>query len=495
MKIIDIYWKRANIYLVLDSKLDNKEIKLNNYDIDINKDTVSFNVTNLPEGNPLNRGKYSLSVDGQKVLVDDKLLSLLDDRSRIFYYERRNEAMLVDFDIEKDSSFVMNVEYVKKKYDVLGYNFKLVTKKILSFFMNLFYRICRLFRVGNNHILFLSENNDYLGDNLSALYEKYKELNEYKLKTYYKDVFHIKSVFHKIIHFIKLVYYVSKSDIIYVDNYVPTLTYIKLSNKTKLVQLWHAGIGFKSVGYARFGLEGSPNPFRSSHRRYDYAIVDDESLVNIYKEVFGAKKEIFRSYGIPRLDGYLDKNKIDSTISNLYDKYEYLKNKKIIMFCPTYRGSGSKDAYYDYSLIDLEKIYNFCKKNNFIFIIKMHSFIREKISIDKKYSDLIKDLSSENINDLIYITDIMISDYSSCAYEYSLFDRPLIFYRFDSAYYEYTRPMHGVDKFTTKQYIVNDFDSLMNTLEKIKNVKVEDRFKNTRKRNTNSCERIIKLLK
>ena len=361
--------------------------------------------------------------------------------------------------------------------------------------MNVVYRIVRLFKLRNNNVLFLTENNDDLGDNLDILYSKYKELGEYKVRKYHKDIFHINSIFNKIIHFIKLVYLTAKSDIIFVDNYTPTLTYLTISKNTKLVQLWHAGIGFKSVGYARFGLDGSPNPFRSSHRRYDYAIVDDESLIDIYKEVFGVKRSIFRSYGIPRLDGYLDKDKIDNTIDSLYKKYNYLKNKKIIMFCPTYRGSGSKDAYYDYSLIDLDRIYDYCKKNDFIFIIKMHGFIKKKIVIDKKYSDIIVDLSGENINDLIYITDIMISDYSSCAYEYSLFDRPLIFYRFDSAYYEYTRPMHSVDKFTTKQFIVHDFNELMNTLNKLKDVDINNRFANMKSRNKNSCERIIKLLK
>ena len=495
MKITNIYWQRANINLVIDNKLDNKTVRLNNYEVTTHDNIVSFNVSNLPEGEPLKRGKYNLYIDDNKVLLDDKLLKLLDDKSRIFYYEKRNEAMLVDFDIDKDSSFIMNVEYVKKKNSSLGYKIRLILKPILSFFMNVFYRVCRLFKLRRNNVLFLTENGDKLGDNLDILYKKYKELKEYKVRKYSKDIFHIGSIIKKIIHFIKLVYLVSKSDIIFVDNYTPTLTYLNISKSTKLIQLWHAGIGFKSVGYARFGLDGSPNPFKSSHRRYDYAIVDDESLIDIYKEVFGVKRSIFRSYGMPRLDGYLNKDKIENTINNLYEKYSMLKNKKIIMFCPTYRGSGSKDAYYDYSLIDLDRIYDYCKKNGFVFVIKMHGFIKEKIKIDKKYSDLIIDLSNENINDIIYLTDIMISDYSSCAYEYSLFNRPLIFYRFDSAYYEYTRPMHSVDKFTSKQYIVNTFDELMDVLNKLKNVEIKDRFKDMKKRNTNSCEEIIKLLR
>ena len=90
----------------------------------------------------------------------------------------------------------------------------------------------------------------------------------------------------------------------------------------------------------------------------------------------------------------------------------------------------------------------------------------------------------------------MITDYSSCAYEYSLFDRPLVFYRFDKYYYEFTRPMHTVNEFTTKQYEVLDFGNLMRVLNELKDVKIEDRFKNIKKKeNSDSCEKIIKLLK
>ena len=124
----------------------------------------------------------------------------------------------------------------------------------------------------------------------------------------------------------------------------------------------------------------------------------------------------------------------------------------------------------------------------------MHPFIKKKIEIPEEYKNNIIDLSSMDINNLIYITDIMITDYSSCAYEYSFFNRPLIFYRYDKELYEYLRPMHTVDVFTKKQYEVKDFNSLMKVLNKLKNVSIDDRFKNVVKRNTNSCEIIERVV-
>ena len=97
-----------------------------------------------------------------------------------------------------------------------------------------------------------------------------------------------------------------------------------------------------------------------------------------------------------------------------------------------------------------------------------------------------------DVNDLIYVSDIMITDYSSCAYEYSLFDRPLIFYRFDKEIYEYERPMHTVDAFTSKQYEVKEFEELMKVLNELKNVKIENRYKNVKDDSNNACSEIEK---
>ena len=507
MKIIDIYWQRANLFLVFDKDInsdvfligDNKKIKL-----DYKKNIVSFNITNIPEGQALLADNYNITIDDELVLLDDKVIPCLFDKSRDFRFGKDTELCVVDFNIDEERTFIIRVDYYKKNFKL--YNEKFKTKVVRVFkrsfkpfmvlCMNIYYHFMRVFKFGNNNVLFLTENLDKLDGNLKILYDEYIKLKEYKVRKYSRDFFHINSYLLRIKHFMFVIGKVAKSDIVIVDNYCPTLTFVNFSKKTRYVQLWHAGIGFKSVGYARFGLDGSPNPFKSSHRRYTDAIVDQEKLIDIYKEVYGVKRDIFKSYGMPRLEGYLDSEKIDKTINKLYKEEPILKDKKIILFSPTYRGTGSRNAYYDYSLIDLGVIYDYCKKNDFIFVIKMHPFIRQKIKIDKKYSDRIVDLSDIDINELIYITDIMITDYSSCAYEYSLFDRPLVFYRFDKAIYEFTRPMHTVDEFTSKQYEVQTFDDLMHVLNKLSDVKIENRFKTIKKKNNlNSCEKIIKLLK
>ena len=85
----------------------------------------------------------------------------------------------------------------------------------------------------------------------------------------------------------------------------------------------------------------------------------------------------------------------------------------------------------------------------------------------------------------------MITDYSSCAYEFSLFNRPLIFFRYDKDLYEYERPVHTLDVFTQKQYEAKTFDELLDILESLKvETDISLRFSNMRELKTDCCKKI-----
>lgn len=257
----------------------------------------------------------------------------------------------------------------------------------------------------------------------------------------------------------------AKQDIIFIDDYAPIFNYLHLSDRTTLVQVWHAGEGFKSVGYSRFGQKGSPHPERSAHKAYDYAITGSERLVKVYSEVFGLPEDRILPLGMARLDGFLDENTVKEKREEFYKKYPKLKNKKIILFCPTFRGTGQKSAHYDYSQIDQKKIYDFCG-DEYIWAYKMHPFVTEKPDIPAEYKDRIIDLGDyENINDLYYVTEIMITDYSSAYYEFALMSKPVLFYTYDREIYELTRSVHKPVKETAPGKVCDTFEELVQALK------------------------------
>ena len=195
-----------------------------------------------------------------------------------------------------------------------------------------------------------------------------------------------------------------------------------------LTQIWHAGVGFKSVGYARFGLKGSPDPYNSAHRRYTYALVGNEHLRRIYSEVFGIEEEALLATGMPRLDHFLDEKVEKEYREEMADKFPWSAKGRVIVFAPTFRGTGQRTAYYPYDEIDMDRLYRMCVETDTYFVFEMHHFIRKRPDISAEYADRIFDLSDESLTKLFFIADVLVTDYSSCFYDYLLLKKPVVFF-------------------------------------------------------------------
>ena len=124
-----------------------------------------------------------------------------------------------------------------------------------------------------------------------------------------------------IFSWIKVVTKIARQDVIFVDDYAPVFGFFHLGKKTKLIQVWHAGEGFKSVGYSRFGKDGSPFPAGSCHKQYTHVITGSEHLIDVFHEVFGIEKEAFYPVGMPRMDGFLNHEVIEKFQREFYSKY------------------------------------------------------------------------------------------------------------------------------------------------------------------------------
>ncbi len=508
MNIInDISWERTNLILKFDEVDKNSKFILTNqkeeFELKSENNQIKILLTNTPEGTILPEGKWNILSNLESVRVTEKIISKLDDLSRIYKYKGNTYAYIVTFSINENMELSIHTQFMmknKKPEKVRPlFEAKKIKKKIKNVIQiislavaNVIYKIVHTINFKKqNSVLFLNENGDELQGNSLFFYNYLITRGKYNIKKYCKNVFTKKlNYFERLSEIISI----ASCSYIIVDNYTPLLTYLNIGKDVKLIQLWHAGVGFKAVGYARFGQKGSPHPFISGHRKYDYAIVDNESLIDVYEEVFGISKSKFIPVGMPRLEGYLNEDKIKKTINNFYQKNKNLKNKKIILFAPTYRGTGQVNAYYDMDMINQDKLADFCKKNNFITIFKFHPFVNNKIEIKEEYKDIFYDYTFQyDINDIFYITDVLITDYSSCAYEYSLFDRPIIFYRYDKVLYEYLRKMHTKDVFSKETYETKDFNELIDILQKLSNkpkCSIKKDIKNLR--NTNSCSIIEK---
>lgn len=489
IKIVDVFWDRIylNIIFECDSEENNvflvsntQKIELDLQKIKENKYKSVINITNLANIVMLKNENYEFIAkkNGKNHLIEitTELGYKLENLDKIYRYSGRNLAYTISFEPKSNEDkitcvlisrfMIINKNYYKEQIQGSKKKLRRAVFVLGKNCLNLLYQVFSCFHVNKkNKVLLMSETRTPIGGNLKALEERLKERKINK-KIYYSFFKTLELSKTKVIFkYLKLVWLLSKQEIVFVDDYCPIFKFIKLNKKTKLVQLWHAGVGFKSVGYARFG-SGGPYPYTSCHRKYDYAVVGGDALIPVYAEVFGINEEKILPYGLPRLDGFLDDKKIFATREEVYLKYPILKGKKVILFAPTFRGSGQKVANYPFEKIDLDAVYDLCNKENYIFVIKMHPFVRERIKIPEEYKQYIMDLSDyPDINELFYITDILVTDYSSNIYDFSLLNRPIIFYTFDLDFYQIINKVHRPIKEYAPGKVCLKFDDVIETIK------------------------------
>lgn len=355
----------------------------------------------------------------------------------------------------------------------------------------------RLFKEKPNRILFTSDSREKLGGNLEFVYHRLIERGldkNFELRTLFKES--IKSK-RKLKDKLLFPYLLATSKTILLDDYHPMLYKINLSKSKKIVQLWHASGPFKTVGFSRLGKPGGPALMSKTHRIYTHAIVSSEYAVPFYAEAFSMPTEAVIPTGIPRVDPFFSASYKEEIIQKLHKEFPAVeKAKKVILFSPTFRGYGPSNANYPFNtMVDLEKMAQYAYENNAIFLIKLHPFIIKNINIPEEYQDVLIDVFNyREINDLLFVTDLLITDYSSVVFEYSIFEKPMIFYAYDLEEYIASRDFYVEFEQFVPGKIVKTFDELMYSIKTndFEQEKIID-FKNLyfKYQDTNSTDRVI----
>ena len=332
---------------------------------------------------------------------------------------------------------------------------------LFNFGINVLYSLGRLMPNKQNRVVFASESRQNLSGNMLYVLNKAKEL----------DLTNGKKVLTSFINGNRLLFYarcavlLGSCDTVVTDDYFPLINRLRFSKKVRIIQLWHACGAYKTVGYSRCGKVGAPRLDGPSHRCYTHAIVSSEAMRRHYAEAFGIRQENVYATGIPRTDVFFDKDYAALKKSDLLSEYPLLNGKKIMIFAPTFRGNGKHSAHYPQEAVDLERLAEFCRNNGWVTIFKMHPFVNN-FTLPKGYDDVFIDMSSyREINDLLFLADLLITDYSSVIYEASLLDIGMLFYVFDLEEYTASRDFYEPFERYLAGKCAHNFDELLSALE------------------------------
>ena len=160
-------------------------------------------------------------------------------------------------------------------------------------------------------------------------------------------------------------------------------------------------------------------------RRIEYL----ETVIENKNENLKNTPEVIKPLGISRTDVFFNQEFIKNAYEKLYAVFPQAEGKKVILYAPTFRGRVAKAKAPD--KLDVPMFMNELR-DEYVLVIKQHPLVKKLPEIPEECKDFAIDVTnSMQIDDLICTADICISDYSSLIFEYSLFERPMIFFAYD----------------------------------------------------------------
>ena len=252
-----------------------------------------------------------------------------------------------------------------------------------------------------------------------------------KYKFYYMAKEERKVFFHLLF---VIPFIMSRANIILMDNAFMPMSYFKIRKETKVLQLWHGTGSIK-----KFGQDSNVGRLKLLEKKInsniDYLFVNSDLLVEEYAGAFGVDKKVVYATGLPRTDWLLrlvNDDKIADKLNSIKTKISeakniILKDKKIILYAPTFRDNEVDCPKLHINIIKLLEVLD----ENTILFLRLHPFVSRAFKDDNLSERVVNVSDYPDLNELMAVSDGLITDYSSLIFDYCVLNRPMYFYADD----------------------------------------------------------------
>ena len=279
----------------------------------------------------------------------------------------------------------------------------------------------------------------------------------------------------------------AQAQFIFVNESSYFLSCLPIRSETTVIQTWHACGAFKKFGFSAVGkgfgttrhdLEQYP-----VHGNFSYVTVSSPEVVWAYAEAFHMedRRDRILPIGVSRTDLFFSRkyreracekvtwilrrmapglflsNSAAQTSASLSNKHAYaglqdvytdraegkndslwqeiVPGRKVLLYAPTFRGKvGSASSPDRLDIPMMKRVLG----DRYILLVNHHPFVKEKDrpKIPENCRDFAFDVTDRlSIEELLTAADVCITDYSSLVFEYSLFEKPILFFTYDMQEY------------------------------------------------------------
>lgn len=253
------------------------------------------------------------------------------------------------------------------------------------------------------------------------------------------------------------------------------------------VQTWHGDRPLKKI--LKDAAADSPKYRRTSERvdseqnMCDYFISGSAWFSRAWRRATGYTGEILE-YGMPRNDCLVNyEDPLNQERVRVFkERYQIDPDAMVLLYAPTFRDHSLNDEAIDNQL-DLNEIMEHLKEKyqkEWICLVRGHRGVRLVVNgNEQNYVDV---TSYPDMSDILMTSDMLITDYSSCAGDYALLHRPIILYQEDfKDYTEKDRTLY-FRMHETPYLICHDMAGIHNLIDSLTDSLVH-----------NNCEEILSL--
>lgn len=240
---------------------------------------------------------------------------------------------------------------------------------------------------------------------------------------------------------------------------------------------WH-GTAIKLMG-SDINKDNTSFGSKGKECHTDIQLAQGQYDVDIFSRVFGVPSENFRITGLPRNDELVNCN-TEENRSRIRKQLGIADGKRIILYAPTFR-EYDKDSGSNCVLmppIDLKK---WEKKlgEKYVLLMRAHYEVVKVMQFEE--NDFVKNVSSyPNLNELMIVSDMLVSDYSSIFFDYSVQDKPMLCFAYDYDKYASLRGMYFDIREKLMGNSVNEDELIkaINSLDDKKAIEITRSFRN-----------------
>jgi CDP-glycerol glycerophosphotransferase len=212
--------------------------------------------------------------------------------------------------------------------------------------------------------------------------------------------------------------------------------------ETTYVQTWH-GTPFKTLFFdtpqVRALSPQEQDAWQEYLDRWDYVVIPNDYWASTFLRSSNTRALPIRA-GLPRND-VLVRGNDSATIDQLKRQLGLPTDRRIVLYAPTYRPAP---VHPEFRYPDLTELAAGLGEDHFL-LLRQH-YYRRAMKVPPSLSWFARDVSRlDEMSQLLLVSDVLVTDYSSVSFDYAFLRRPMVFYVPDLEQYTHVAPCTYVE--------------------------------------------------